>query len=43
MAEAPGAAKGRPLLLALAVGLVLVDSSVVTLALPAILREFDSA
>jgi predicted MFS family arabinose efflux permease len=30
------------LLLALAVGLVLADSSVVTLALPAILREFDS-
>jgi MFS family permease len=38
--------RGRPgvasLLLALAVGLVLADSSVVTLALPAILREFDS-
>lgn len=31
-----------PLLLALAVGLVLADSSVVTLALPAILREFDA-
>ncbi|MDP1848871.1 MAG: MFS transporter [Solirubrobacteraceae bacterium] len=31
-----------PLLLALTVGLVLADSSVVTLALPAILREFDS-
>jgi MFS family permease len=30
------------LLLALAVGLVLADSSVVTLALPAILREFDA-
>lgn len=30
------------LLLALAVGLVLADSSVVTLALPAILREFDT-
>ncbi|MEA2148796.1 MAG: hypothetical protein QOD69_626 [Solirubrobacteraceae bacterium] len=35
----PGAAS---LLLALAVGLVLADSSVVTLALPAILREFDA-
>ena len=31
-----------PLLLALTVGLVLADSSVVTLALPAILREFDA-
>ena len=31
-----------PLLLALTVGLVLADSSVVTLALPAILRDFDS-
>ena len=30
------------MLLALAVGLVLADSSVVTLALPAILREFDA-
>ncbi|HTN25656.1 MAG TPA: MFS transporter [Solirubrobacteraceae bacterium] len=38
--ERPGAAS---LLLALAVGLVLADSSVVTLALPAILREFDSS
>lgn len=35
--------RGRPLLLALAVGLVLADSSVVTLALPAILRDFDSS
>ncbi len=35
----PGAAS---LALALAVGLVLADSSVVTLALPAILREFDA-
>ena len=34
---------GASLLLALAVGLVLADSSVVTLALPAILREFDSS
>jgi MFS family permease len=32
----------QQLLLALAVGLVLADSSVVTLALPAILRDFDS-
>ena len=32
-----------PLLLALTVGLVLADSSVVTLALPAILREFDAS
>lgn len=32
-----------PLLLALTVGLVLADSSVVTLALPAILRHFDSS
>jgi len=31
-----------PLLLALSVGLVLSDSSVVTLALPSILREFDA-
>ena len=42
-------AAGRPrpglqqLLLALAVGLVLADSSVVTLALPAILRDFDAS
>jgi MFS family permease len=35
------AARGAPLLLALSVGLVLSDSSVVTLALPAILRELD--
>lgn len=44
-AGAPDAAPpggGRPLLLALAVGLILSDSSVVTLALPAILREFDA-
>ena len=34
--------RATSLLLALAVGLVLADSSVVTLALPAILREFDS-
>ena len=33
----------QQLLLALAVGLVLADSSVVTLALPAILREFDAS
>ena len=35
--------RAGPLLLALTVGLVLADSSVVTLALPAILREFDSS
>ena len=34
--------RAGPLLLALSVGLVLSDSSVVTLALPSILREFDS-
>ncbi len=43
----PASAGGRPgvraLLLALTVGLVLADSSVVTLALPAILRDFDSS
>ena len=42
----PSAGSGgtvRQLLLALGVGLVLADSSVVTLALPAILREFDSS
>src|ERR687893_2160542 len=41
---ASGRRSGRlgPLLLALTVGLVLADSSVVTLALPAILRDFDS-
>ena len=33
----------RALLLALTVGLVLADSSVVTLALPAILRDFDAS
>lgn len=33
----------QQLLLALAVGLILSDSSVVTLALPAILRDFDSS
>ncbi len=33
----------QQLLLALAVGLILADSSVVTLALPAILRDFDSS
>ncbi|MGH2901117.1 MAG: MFS transporter, partial [Solirubrobacteraceae bacterium] len=33
----------RQLLLALAVGVVLADSSVVTLALPAILRDFDAS
>jgi MFS family permease len=38
---APG--RGGPLLVALSVGLVLSDSSVVTLALPAILREFDAS
>ncbi len=41
----PAARSGRagiPPLLAVAVGLVLADSSVVTLALPAILREFDA-
>jgi len=46
MSAAPSAG-GRPgvraLLLALIVGLVLADSSVVTLALPAILRDFDSS
>ena len=35
--------RGVPLLLALSVGLVLSDSSVVTLALPAILRELDTS
>ena len=35
-------ARGASLLLALAAGMVLADSSVVTLALPAILREFDA-
>ena len=39
---AAGAAS-RALLLALTVGLVLADSSVVTLALPAILRDFDAS
>jgi len=39
---ARGGAAAPQLLLALAVALVLADSSVVTLALPAILREFDS-
>src|ERR1044072_5869377 len=34
--------RAGPLLLALSVGLVLSDSSVVTLALPSILREFDA-
>ena len=37
-----GARRGAALLLALSVGVVLADSSVVTLALPAILREFDA-
>lgn len=42
-AASSGARPGvRTLLLALTVGLVLADSSVVTLALPAILREFDT-
>ena len=43
-APASGRGGGRlsALLLALTVGLVLADSSVVTLALPAILRDFDS-
>lgn len=36
-------AQGRQALLALAVGLILADSSVVTLALAAILREFDAS
>ncbi|MEA2189233.1 MAG: hypothetical protein QOK16_4244 [Solirubrobacteraceae bacterium] len=40
--EARRGAAAPQLLLALAVALVLADSSVVTLALPAILREFDS-
>ncbi len=46
MRTAPAAGRGsraRALLLALTVGLVLADSSVVTLALPAILRDFDSS
>ncbi len=46
MGTAPsGAGQSRvgALLLALTVGLVLADSSVVTLALPAILRDFDSS
>src|SRR3954449_12409398 len=38
-----GGSRVRALLLALTVGLVLADSSVVTLALPAILRDFDSS
>jgi MFS family permease len=37
-----GGGRAGALLLALTVGLVLADSSVVTLALPAILREFDA-
>ncbi len=37
------ASRGATLLLALSVGLVLSDSSVVTLALPAILRELDTS
>ncbi len=40
---ASNASRGVPLLLALSVGLVLSDSSVVTLALPDILREFDAS
>ncbi|MFP5364247.1 MAG: MFS transporter [Thermoleophilia bacterium] len=36
-------ARGAQLLPALAVGLILADSSIVTLGLPAILREFDSS
>jgi MFS family permease len=36
-------ARAQGLLLALAVGLILSDSSVVTLALPAILRDFDAS
>lgn len=43
MPAAMRASRGVPLLLALSVGLVLSDSSVVTLALPAILREFDAS
>jgi len=39
----PPGGRLQQLLLALAVGLVLADSSVVTLALPAILRDFDSS
>ena len=45
MSAVPGGDRGwraGPLLLALSVGLVLSDSSVVTLALPSILREFDA-
>jgi len=42
MTEADARTRGLPLLLALSAGLVLADSSVVTLALPAILREFDA-
>ena len=41
-AGAGGGGRISALLLALTVGLVLADSSVVTLALPAILREFDA-
>lgn len=46
MSSAPSAGGGSrvgALLLALTVGLVLADSSVVTLALPAILRDFDAS
>ena len=39
----PRGGRGAQLLLALAVGLILSDSSVVTLALPAILRDFDAS
>lgn len=38
-----GGVRPRELLLALAVGLILSDSSVVTLGLPAILRDFDAS
>src|SRR3954465_4837240 len=38
-----GGSRLRALLLALTVGLVLADSSVVTLALPSILRDFDAS
>jgi MFS family permease len=41
--SAGGGSRLRALLLALTVGLVLADSSVVTLALPAILRDFDAS
>ncbi|HWC27879.1 MAG TPA: MFS transporter, partial [Solirubrobacteraceae bacterium] len=38
-----GGARAKQLLLAVAVALILADSSIVTLGLPAILREFDAS